>query len=258
MKAWATGGTFAEISKSKFCELRIPLPPLEIQKVIVAEIEGFQKVIDGARAVVENYKPQIPIDPEWPVLQLAELCESVTDGDHMPPPKAVSGVPFVTISNIDDQHRLDFTKTFFVPQSYYDMLNATRRPKRGDILYTVTGSYGIPVYIDFDKQFCFQRHIALVRPSDKVDGKFLYWTLASSSVMEQAHRLASGAAQKTVSLNMLRSFSISLPPISMQNYICAELEKEQAMVNSNRELIARFEKKIQAVMDRVWGNGTGE
>src|SRR5690606_4192382 len=36
MKAWATGGTFAEISKSKFCELQIPLPPLEVQKEIVA------------------------------------------------------------------------------------------------------------------------------------------------------------------------------------------------------------------------------
>jgi len=45
MKAWATGGTFAEISKSKFCELRIPLPPLEIQKVIVAEVEAYQKKI---------------------------------------------------------------------------------------------------------------------------------------------------------------------------------------------------------------------
>jgi type I restriction enzyme M protein len=47
MQAWATGGTFAEISKSKFCELQIPLPPLEAQKEIVAEIEGYQKVIDG-------------------------------------------------------------------------------------------------------------------------------------------------------------------------------------------------------------------
>ena len=45
MQAWATGGTFAEISKSKFCELQIPLPPLEVQKEIVAEIEGYQQEI---------------------------------------------------------------------------------------------------------------------------------------------------------------------------------------------------------------------
>ena len=49
-------------------ELQIPLPPLEVQKEIVAEIEGYQKVIDGARAVLDNYRPHIPIHPDWPML----------------------------------------------------------------------------------------------------------------------------------------------------------------------------------------------
>ncbi|MDP8241268.1 MAG: N-6 DNA methylase [Candidatus Hatepunaea meridiana] len=44
---------------------QIPLPSLEIQKEIVTEIEGYQKVIDGARAVLDNYHPHIQIDPEW-------------------------------------------------------------------------------------------------------------------------------------------------------------------------------------------------
>ena len=39
--------------------LRIPLPPLEAQREVVTEIEGYQKVIDGARAVVENYREKI-------------------------------------------------------------------------------------------------------------------------------------------------------------------------------------------------------
>ena len=59
METWATGGTFKEISKSKFCELQIPLPTLEVQREIVSEIEGYQRVIDGARAVTDNYRPQI-------------------------------------------------------------------------------------------------------------------------------------------------------------------------------------------------------
>lgn len=50
MQAWATGGTFAEISKSKFCELQIPLPALEIQKKIVAEIAAYQEQIDRHKA----------------------------------------------------------------------------------------------------------------------------------------------------------------------------------------------------------------
>ena len=52
----------------------IPLPPLEVQKEIVAEIEGYQKVIDGARAVLDNYRPHIPIHPDWPMAEIGELC----------------------------------------------------------------------------------------------------------------------------------------------------------------------------------------
>ena len=48
--------------------------PLEVQEEIVAEIERYQKVIDGARAVLENYRPHIPIHPDWPMVELREIC----------------------------------------------------------------------------------------------------------------------------------------------------------------------------------------
>src|SRR6266487_926522 len=80
MKAWATGGTFAEISRSKFCELQIALPPLNVQKEIVAEIDGYQRVIDGARTVLENYRPQIPIDPDWPMGALGDHFATASGG----------------------------------------------------------------------------------------------------------------------------------------------------------------------------------
>jgi type I restriction enzyme M protein len=72
MQAWATGGTFAEISKSKFSELQIPLPPLEVQKEIVAEIEGYQKVIDGARPAPSS-TTTAPTSPSTPTGQLKNL-----------------------------------------------------------------------------------------------------------------------------------------------------------------------------------------
>jgi type I restriction enzyme M protein len=256
MKAWATGGTFAEISKSKFCELQIPLPPLDVQKEIVAEIEGYQKVIDGARAVVDNYRPHIPIRPEWPVARLADVCESITDGDHQPPPKASSGIPFITISNINNDHQLDFSNTFFVPKTYYENLNESRKPRGGDVLYTVTGSYGIPVLVPSNVVFCFQRHIALIRPGSQLLHKYLCTLLASPYMLQQGHAAATGVAQKTVSLNSLRNFAIPLPPIATQRAIVAEIESEQKLVAANRELIECFEKKIQATLARVWGEDT--
>ena len=44
-------------------EYSIPLPPIEVQQQIVDELEGYQKIIDGCRQVVENYKPTIDMDP---------------------------------------------------------------------------------------------------------------------------------------------------------------------------------------------------
>ena len=61
---------------SKLKEHQIPLPPLEVQKEIVAEIEGYQKVINGARAVLDHYRPHIPIHPDWPMVELGEVCET--------------------------------------------------------------------------------------------------------------------------------------------------------------------------------------
>ena len=58
------------IRSKLWVNIKIPLPPLEVQREIVAEIEGYQRVIDGARAVIDNYRPQIVVDPEWPMVEL--------------------------------------------------------------------------------------------------------------------------------------------------------------------------------------------
>jgi type I restriction enzyme M protein len=242
------------VTRKYLSELKIPVPPLEVQKEIVAEIEGYQKVIDGARTVLDNYRPHILIHPDWPMVELADVCETITDGDHQPPPKAADGVPFITISNINDEHELDFTKTFFVPESYYANLKDSRKPRGGDILYTVTGSYGIPVLVPESIRFCFQRHIALIRTGPQLLNRFLLALLASPFMLKQGHEAATGVAQKTVSLSSLRSFRIPLPDLTTQQAIVAEIEAEQALVAANRELIVRFEKKIQATLARVWGD----
>ena len=61
---------------SKLKEYEIPVPPMDVQQGIVAEIEGYQKVIDGARAVIDNYRPHITIDSRWPMVALDNACEN--------------------------------------------------------------------------------------------------------------------------------------------------------------------------------------
>ena len=76
------GEQLPRIGWSSFAELQIPLPPLAVQKEIVAEIEGYQKVINGARAVLDNYRPHIPIHPDWPIPTFEDAPFQIIDGDR--------------------------------------------------------------------------------------------------------------------------------------------------------------------------------
>ena len=69
-----TGVTVPKLNQEKLRSIQIPLPPLEVQKEFVAEIEDYQKVIDGARTVVANYTPNIAVNPNWPIVRLEDVC----------------------------------------------------------------------------------------------------------------------------------------------------------------------------------------
>ena len=81
-KKVSQGSTIQGVTKRQLSEIQIPLPPLEVQREIVAEIEGYQRVIDGARAVIDNYRPQIVVDPEWPMVELGDICKLIS-GQHI-------------------------------------------------------------------------------------------------------------------------------------------------------------------------------
>jgi type I restriction enzyme M protein len=61
-----------------------------------------------------------------------------------------------------------------------------------------------------------------------------------------------------INRSQLLSTEIPLPPLATQRAIVAEIEAEQALVAANRELITRFEQKIQATLARVWGEAASE
>ena len=180
---------------------------------------------------------------EWKKVKLQEICESISDGDHLPPPKAEKGIPFVTISNIKD-NQLDFTDTMFVPETYYEKLDNKRKAKTGDILYSVVGSFGIPVLLKRNEKFVFQRHIAILRPN-KIDSSFLYYTMLGRDFYAKADAAAIGAAQRTVSLTSLRNIEISLPPLETQQKIVGILSAYDDLIENNRKQIKLLEEAAQ-------------
>lgn len=182
----------------------------------------------------------------WEKMKLNDVCISISDGDHQPPPKANKGVPFVTISNITNTNQFDFSNTMFVPQEYYDGLDPKRKVQEGDILYSVVGSFGIPVYIKNNTQFVFQRHIAILRPNVyKMAPQFLYYTMLNRDFYLKADAAAIGAAQRTVSLTALRNMEIKIPHIETQKQIAKILSSYDNLIDNNQKQIKLLEEAAQ-------------
>jgi type I restriction enzyme S subunit len=176
------------------------------------------------------------------------LWRSITDGDHQPPPKTAHGIPLLTIGNLRRGVH-DFTSTRHVPASYYDHLDPLRVPARGDLLYTVVGSYGTPVLVTTDRPFCVQRHVAIFKPLPSTNAAFLRHAMQSSVIYRQARAAATGIAQPTVGLGVLRNFLVPVPPLAEQHRLAAILSSLMALCDTLEDRLRDAEQRAEQLAD---------
>ncbi|WP_150539573.1 restriction endonuclease subunit S [Actinobacillus vicugnae] len=265
----ASGVTRFNISKSRFRKIKIPIPPLEIQQKIVKILDKFTELEATLEATLEAelllrvkqynyYRDELltfecrgelhspdnsddidnganvirPYNVEWK--SLGDLC-LITDGDHQPPPKTSNGIPFITISNIDKQNNINFDNTRYVSVEYFNKLSKDRVPQKGDLLYTVVGTLGIPIRVQVDKPFVVQRHIAIIKPKKEILQEYLYYLVQTTKFFNNACVAATGAAQKTIGLKYLRNVKIPVPSLETQQKIVNILDKFDRLTNSISE-----------------------
>jgi type I restriction enzyme, S subunit len=193
----------------------------------------------------------------WAWVRLCSLFKVITDGDHQPPPKSEGGIAFLTIGNIT-MGQLNFSNCRFVAKKYWESLASYRKPVFGDILYTVVGAtYGRPAYVNSRRDFCVQRHIAILKPTDQMNVRFLCSLLASPLVYEQATRSTTGTAQPTIPLRPLRNFLVLLPPLAEQYRIVAIVDELMALCDrlETQLTITRTESRrlLEAVLHEALG-----
>ena len=210
---------------------QIPLPAVEVQKEIVAEIEGYQKVIDGARAVVDNYRPHIPIDPAWPMVTFGDVTKTIT--------------PPIKLQTCDFKDKGSYP---IVDQSQVAIAGRT-----DDKNVLVDGRGGLVIFGDhtcavkfMDEKFAQGADgIKIIKAGESLEPKFIYFYLLSHPIGQEGYKRHFGK---------LKELRTPVPPLEIQRAIVTELEAEQAIVNANRELLVRFEKKISEAIDQVWGD----
>jgi len=241
---------------SKLKEHQIPLPPLEVQKEIVAEIEGYQKVINGARAVLNHYRPHIPIHPDWPIIQLSEIC-SFKNGLNFDKTSTGHTVKIIGVS--------DFQANLYAPLDDLDEVHLATPlgedylVKAGDILFVRSNGnpdlVGRSLFVPTPREpttfsgFTIRGRIEDARALPIFFAHFF----KSRDFAEMIKTVGQGANIRNLSQGILNELKVPLPPLATQQAIVAEIEAEQALVAANRELITRFEKKIQATLACIWG-----
>ncbi|MFA5242094.1 MAG: N-6 DNA methylase [Sulfuricella sp.] len=232
--------------------ISIPLPPLKIQEEIVAEIEGYQKIIDGARQVVENYRSRINVQPDWPLIPLSELFSTKSGTTpRRDNPAYFSGghIPWVKTLDLSDGpiHDTEERVTdLALAETHLEIL-----PK-GTVLIAMYGGFnqiGRTGVLEIGA--VHNQAMTALLPTPKVEPYYLNAIFVS---FREHWKTVANSTRKdpNITKSDVINFLLPLPDIDTQRAIVTEIEAEQALVNANKELITRFEVKIKAAINRVW------
>ena len=233
------------------------VPARSLLKHFASEIREYSRaqriaIVEPDPVAVECIPYSAPSGWEW--TRLSKVFKVIADGDHQSPPKEEDGVAFLTIGNITNGY-LDFSNCRYVSRAYFDSVAAYRKPANGDLLYTVVGAtFGRAVLVDSERPFCVQRHIAILKPTNAGNTKFLHLLLSSPFVYEQAARSTTGTAQPTIPLRPLRNFVIPLPPLAEQHRIVARVEELMALCDQLESQLTSAQTEAAGLLESLLHN----
>ncbi len=249
------GGGQPHVYATHFANYKIPLPPYSIQQEIIARIEHFEKIISGAKQVVENYKPQIDLNSEWELVELGKICEinpKKSELNGIDENTLVSFVPMVDLNDNSENFTPKEVRKLSEVYSGYTYF------KNNDVLVAkVTpcfenGKAGIAK--DLVNGIGFgSSEFTVLRNSDKVLPYWIYLNVTSLKFREQGKlRMTGTGGLQRVPKDFVLSYNIPLPSINEQEAVVEKIEREQALVDGNKELIQLFEQKIKDEINKLW------
>lgn len=250
------GGGQPHIYPKHFDNWDIPLPPIEIQEQIVKEIEGYQKIIDGAKMVVDNYKPTISIKPEWEMIELGNVCEVNPKKSEVKILEDSTLVSFVPMADLNEN------EIAFIPKDkkpISEVIGGYTYFKDNDVLVAkVTpcfenGKAGIAKSLENGIGFGSSEFFVL-RASDAILPEWIYLNIKSDKFVNDGKKQMSGTSGlQRLPREFVASFPICLPSIEEQQYFIEKMRIEQQIIDSNKLLITLFEQKIKDKINEVWG-----
>ena len=243
------------VTQKYVSEMKIPFPPLMVQEEIVAELDSHQKIIDGARQVVENYKPTIQNNSHWETVRLGDICElnprksEVKDFEGN-----VSFVPMAMVSETDMYFSVQEQKPLkevYTGYTYFrddDVLLAKVTP------CFENGKSGLAKNLENGIGFGSSEFFVLRANPEKVLPEYIYYIINSNRfIAEGTPQMTGTGGLRRLTKDFVLNYPVSLPPLDVQRRIVNQTEEEITIVEQNKRLIEIFEKKINDKISEVWG-----
>lgn len=245
------------VTQKYVSELKIPVPPLNVQEEIVTEIENYQRIVNGAKQVVTNYRPSVHVDPTWEETTVGNICQLnplKSETKDLPSDTVVSFVPMADISE---------NEMLFVPQTtkkLCEVYTGYTYFRNNDVLLAkVTpcfenGKSGVARNLENGVGFGSSEFYVLRPNNEKVFSEFIYYTICSRKFIEQGknHMSGTGGLQR-LTKEYLLSYPIFVPPMNVQQEIIKAVNIEMAIIDQNKRLIEIFENKIKDRIAEIWG-----
>jgi type I restriction enzyme M protein len=257
---YVTGAAQPKLNQQSLNSIEIPLPPLSIQQQIVNEIEGYQKIVNGAKQVVNNYKPTIAIKPEWEMVELGSIATQISSGATPLGGKENykdSGILFIRSQNVL-WGETDFSDAVFISKDTHSSMKRSQ-VKFEDVFLNITGaSIGRSAVMKENIEANVNQHVVFIRTiKERLNPYFLSTFLNSPFAQNIIANAQTGAARQAINYEQIKELQIPLPSLEEQKLIVQSIEEEMRLVFSNKKLIELFEQKIKNKINEVWGAKEG-
>jgi type I restriction enzyme M protein len=249
-----TGSAQPQITRQNFDNFKIPLPPIETQNQIVEELDGYQKIIDGCKQIIENYKPSIDIDPSWEKFDLDEVCEINKNKIIGNKIKLEKNYTYVDITSLDNKtNEIDFSNII----KGTDLPSRARRIGNNDdvIFSSVRPNLKAIAHLnDIKENTLFSTGFMILTPKENILSKFLYYSVCSEYFTSQLVSKMGRGSYPSVNQNDVTSTKIYLPKKETQKIVVEGIDKINSIVKGNRDLILQMEEKISNFINKIWSN----
>lgn len=257
INAYATGSVRDILKLTDLCKIPILLRPLDEQRKIAAVLDKISDLTDKRRRQLDKLDELVKsrfvemfgnfLGNQGEKTTLSDVCKIITDGTHQPPEFVPSGIPFLFVSNIVT-NEITYDAEKFISEDTYNELIKRTPIELGDILLSTVGSYGHPAIVKSDKRFCFQRHIAYLKPkAELVDSVYLHSAILSDDVQRQIGENVKGIAQKTLNLSEIRKIKVPLPSMESQKRFAemvTHIDKIKLQVHASLDKLEMLKKAI--------------